>query len=155
MSQDKHRFAKKRARQSSSSLTPGLVTQTRIKHQKLDVCGKGRLVSRTYTLSEHLMCNTVLALLRDLQLGDNVSQVINNHTSALVENLCEYFTTLNITEMRFTRNKYNITITAVSNSREIVLASLTSSKLMSSMADLAVHLFYMLRSTFCVREPFY
>jgi hypothetical protein len=39
----------------------------------------------------------------------------------------------------------SVTITVVSKSREIVLASLTSSELMSSTADLAAHLLHMLQ----------
>ena len=125
----------------------------RIKRRQRDRRRNGRSVSRTYSLSEHRsgqfrsMYEAVLALLADLRLEDSASNVIDDHASALVRNICEYFARLNITQIDFTQNDHssNVTITAVSKSREFVLASLTSSEQMSSTADLAAHLLRMLQ----------
>jgi hypothetical protein len=64
-----------------------------------------------------------------------------------VENICEYLTQLNIAKIGLNQNENSSNVTAItaSEGREIVLASLTSSELMSSTADLAEHLFHMLR----------
>ena len=93
------------------------------------------------------MYDAVLELLTDLQLGGRRTQAIDNHASTLIKNICEYFTRLNITQMSLNQDEHlrNVTITAASNGREIVLASLTSSELMSSTADLAEHILHMLQ----------
>lgn len=86
-------------------------------------------------------------MLADLRLEDSASHVIDDHASALVRIICEYFARLDTTQMDFTQNDHssNVIITAVSKSREFVLASLTSSEQMSSTADLAAHLLRMLQ----------
>src|SRR5437762_309737 len=101
------------------------------------------------------MYDAVLTLLTDLQLGDSTNQVIDEHTSALVGNICEYLTQLNIARMGVNHNEHshNVTIMDASNRREILLASLTSSELMSSTADLAAHICHMLQLQSTAMEP--
>jgi hypothetical protein len=74
--------------------------------------------------------NAVLALLTDLRLEDSSSLVIDGHTAKLVENICE----------SLMPHPHSVNIILTSDVREIVLASLTASELMSSSADLAAHL---------------
>lgn len=149
----------KRQRSSGRRSAKQPSSKNRIKRRLLDVRSQGRSISRTYAFSDRrlryddgsiqfrTMYDAVLALLMDLQLGDNASQATDDHTPVLVADLCEYFTRLEITGMRLTQNDHTdgATVKAVSNSREFVLASLTSSELMSSTADLAAHLVHMLQ----------
>ena len=131
---------------------------TWIKYWKLNVFCKERLILCIYVLLEqhlkhdndeliqfHSMYNTVLALLQNLQLENSMRLIINDHTSAFVKDLYEYFTQLNISWMSFTQNNYNIIIMIVSNKKKIVLVSLTFFKLTSFTTDLTAHLFHMLQ----------
>lgn len=86
--------------------------------------------------------DAVLALLNGL-LG-NKSQDIDGRTSTLIGELSEYLARLEITRMRVTRNDLSgpAIIATDQDCQEIVLARLTPSELMSSIADLAAHLLY-------------
>ena len=89
----------------------------------------------------------VLALLTDLQGEDCPKRGIDDHTCALVEELCAYFTRLKITGMRLSHNGHSdcATVTARVNSKEFVLARLTASEQMSSTTELARQLLHMLQ----------
>ena len=91
------------------------------------------------------MYNIILALLQNLQLRNNVRQIINDYIYALVKDLCEYFTQLNISQMSFIQNNYNIIITIISNRKKIMLVNLIFSELMSFTVVLTAHFFHMLQ----------
>jgi len=116
-------------------------------------------VSRTFGISDRRLghdgesnqfCpiyDAVLALLTDL-LGSKSQDIdIDDRTSTLIGELSEYLARLEITAMRLTRNDVSgQAIVAIGlDRREIMLASLTPSELMSSTADLAAHLLYMVQ----------
>jgi len=91
--------------------------------------------------------DTVLALLTDL-LGSKSQDIdIDDRTNTLIGELSEYLAQLEITGMRLTRNDLSghATIATGLDCREIVLASLAPSELMSSIADLAAHLLDMVQ----------
>ena len=72
---------------------------------------------------------------------------VDDRTSTLIGELSKYLARLEITGMRLTRNDLSgqaIVATGL-DSRGIVLASLTPSELMSSIADLAAHLLHMVQ----------
>ena len=118
-------------------------------------------VGRTYKISNQrighhgqstqfgTIYDAVLALLMDLRLEDSKNQEINidDSTGTLIGELCEYLARLEITGMRLTRNDFSgQTIFATGlDRRETVLASLTPSELMNSIADLAAHLLHMVQ----------
>ena len=88
------------------------------------------------------MHDAVLALVTDL-LGSKSQDVdIDDRTNTLIR---EYLPRLQITAMRLTRNDLSGQTIVVSglDCRKIVLASLTPSELMNSVADLAAHLLHM------------
>lgn len=91
--------------------------------------------------------DAVFALLTDL-LGSKSQDIdLDDRTSTLIGELSEYLARLEITGMRLTRNDISgqaIVATGL-DCREIVLASLTPSELMSSIADLAAHLLHMVK----------
>ena len=138
------------------SPTKKLSDRGRNKRRQPDIRGS---VSRTYRLSDQhlghdnelaeirLMYDAVLALLMDLQVGDCTTQVIDDHTGALIRDLCEYFTLLEITEIGFSQNSHSepAIITACANSTEFVLARLTSCERINPTADLAAHLLHMVQ----------
>lgn len=130
--------------------------QGRNKRRQSDI---SRPVSRIYILADQhtdhenepapygALYEAVLVLLTDLQLEDSSSRGIDDHTCALVEDLCEHFTRLETTRLRLHHNGQSdcVTITAWVNSKEFVLARLTSSERMSSTAALAMRLLHMLQ----------
>lgn len=80
----------------------------------------------------------------DLLGGKSQDIDIDDRTNTLIGELSEILTQLEITGMRLTRNGlsgYAIVATGL-DCREIVLASLTPSELMSSIADLAAHILH-------------
>ncbi len=86
-----------------------------------------------------------MALFTDL-LGSK-SQDVDDRTSSLIGELSEYLARLEITRMRLTRNDVSgqaIVATGM-DCREIVLARLAPSELMSSTAELAAHLLHMVQ----------
>lgn len=88
----------------------------------------------------------ILALLNDL-LGSK-SQDIDDRTSTLIGELSEYLARLEITGMRLIRNDLpgQAIIATGPDCQEIVLARLTPSELMGSIADLAAHLLHKVQS---------
>ena len=116
-------------------------------------------ISRTDTVSDQRLghrgesdqlCtlhDAVLALLTDL-LGSQSQDIdIGDGTSTLIEELNQYLARLEITGMRLTRNDLSgQDIVAIGmDRREIVLASLAPSNLMSSIANLAAHLLHVVQ----------
>lgn len=93
--------------------------------------------------------DAVFALLTDLLRikSQDIDIKIDDHTSTLIRELSEFLTRLEITGMRLTPNDfYGHDIVATDlNNQEIVLASLTSFKPMSSIGELASHLFDLVR----------
>ena len=85
--------------------------------------------------------------MKDL-LGSKSQDIdIDDRTSTLIGELSKYLARLEITGIRLTRNDLSgqaIVATGL-GCREIVLASLTPSELMSSIADLAAHLLHMMQ----------
>jgi hypothetical protein len=89
------------------------------------------------------MYESVLELLKDIQVdGDDA---IDSRTSDLVQELCRRFEQLEITEIvkSIDQDTERTILTAVTEERVFELASLTSSHLASSVADLAGHLHHM------------
>ncbi|KAI9764751.1 MAG: hypothetical protein M1835_007514 [Candelina submexicana] len=91
------------------------------------------------------MYDAILALLTDLLQSKGQDIDIDDRTSTLIRELSEYLARLEITGMRLTQNDLSgQAIVAIGlDCREIVLASLTPSELMSSIADMAAHLLHM------------
>jgi hypothetical protein len=85
--------------------------------------------------------------LTDLLWSKSQDIDIDDRTNILIGELSEFLAQLEITGMRLTRNDlsgHTIVATGL-DCREIVLASLTHSELMSSIADLAAHLLHMVQ----------
>ncbi|KAI9675746.1 MAG: hypothetical protein M1817_001113 [Caeruleum heppii] len=152
--------AHKRQRSPATGSTRRLPSSGRGKGRQSAVWLPGRSVSRSYGASDHrvghpdessqfrTMHDALLALLTDLlELGESASHRIDDHTNTLVGELCEHFAQLKITGVRLTQNDLSgqAIVTAVSYSRETMLARLTPSDLMSSTADLAAHLLHMVQ----------
>ena len=101
--------------------------------------------STPYGTSYH----AVLVLLANLWLGDDKSQEIeiNNHTDALIGELCEHLGRLEITGMRLSRTGLSsqVIFATDSNCREVVLVKLTSSELISSITDLVMYILHMVQ----------
>ncbi|KAI9777559.1 MAG: hypothetical protein M1816_004702 [Peltula sp. TS41687] len=139
----------KRQRSPARGSAEHLSSRERTKRRQSDLRPTGRLVSCSYDLSDtsRAMYKAVLAFLTDLCLEDSESQNIDRDTCTRVEDLCKYIARLGITEMRLasTNLSDHVTVTAVSKSRDFILARLTASELMSSTADLAAHLLHMLQ----------
>ena len=129
----------------------------RIKRRPSEIRPTDVPVSRAFEISDRrleydgesnqscIIYDAVLALLADL-LG-NKGQDIDDRTIMLIRELSECLVRLEINGMRLTRNDVSgqaIVATGV-DSREIVLASLTPSELMSSTAELAAYLLHMLQ----------
>ena len=93
--------------------------------------------------------NAVLALLTNLWLGDDEGQEmeIDDHTEALIGDLCEHFVRLEVTKLRLARADHSVQVivAAGSDCQEVVLANLTSSELMSSITDLVMHILHMVQ----------
>jgi len=91
--------------------------------------------------------DTFLALLTDLLGSKSQGIDIDDRTNTLIRELSEYLAQLEIIGMRLTRNDLSgLAIVATGlDCREIVLASLTPSELMSSIADLAAHVLHMVQ----------
>ena len=91
------------------------------------------------------MYDALLALLRDPLESKSQDTGIDDHTSCLIRELSEHLARLEITGLRLTRNKLSgkAVVATGLNCREIVLASLTPSELMSSVADLVAHLHHL------------
>ncbi|KAL8646621.1 MAG: hypothetical protein Q9210_006032 [Variospora velana] len=134
--------------------------KSRIKRVPADVGRRVKSVSRIFAIPQpfeqkresgqfRAVYDAVLALLADLQVEDPVTLGIDGHTRALVEELCGYFAQLGVTDLRLTKNEhYDLTtITAISTSKEFVVARLTSSHCMTSTADLAAYLLLPLRGS--------
>jgi hypothetical protein len=92
------------------------------------------------------MHDAVLALLADLQIGEWGSLVIHDQTHALVEEICQRLTQLEITGIRMSQDGDSglNTITANALNGDIVLARLTSSECIGSASELAAHLLLLL-----------
>ena len=90
--------------------------------------------------------DAVIALLRDLRVGSKSTAISDDRTFALVEDICTQLIRQKFTELGATEDDQgnDITITATSNNKEIVLATLTSSEIMNSAPSLAAHLLHML-----------
>jgi hypothetical protein len=93
------------------------------------------------------MQDAVSALLLDVHVGHDATQDLDDQTSEMVGSICEHLNRLNVTSMGWNCDEepFDIKITIASSQGEILLASLTSSELTSSIADLAAHLLHMLR----------
>ena len=91
--------------------------------------------------------DAVLALLTDLLGSKSEDLDIDDRTSTLIGELSNYLARLEISGIRLTQNDLSgqaIVATGL-DCREIVLANLTPSELMSSIADLAAHLLHMVQ----------
>ncbi|KAI9844979.1 MAG: hypothetical protein M1837_005123 [Sclerophora amabilis] len=152
-------LSRKRQRKKAAASSNKSSGRGRIERQRPDGRRKGRPFSRTYAvLGKYMdkdakptqfgaMYDAVLELLTDLQPGESARQALDDHTSALVRNVCDHFTRLNITRIGLIKDEHsrNVTITATSNSREVVLASLATFESMGSTADLAEHFIHILQ----------
>ena len=120
---------------------------TQIPISRTDKVSDQRLGYQGESNQFYITYDTVLALLTDL-LGSKSQDVdIDDRTRTLIGELSEYLARLEITGVRLTRNDLSghaIVATGL-DCREIVLASLIPSELMSSIADLAVHLLHMVQ----------
>ena len=111
----------------------------RVSNQRIGHQGKSTQFCITY--------DTVLALLTDL-LGSKSQDIdIDDCIRTLIGELSDHLARLKVTGVRLTRNDLSghaIVATGL-DCREIVLASLTPSELISSIADLAAHLLPMVQ----------
>ncbi|KAI9842956.1 MAG: hypothetical protein M1837_006693 [Sclerophora amabilis] len=146
----------KRPRLSTKGSIKGSSSRVRIKGRQTNLDSKARSVSHTPAIS-HLDRNGetiqhqttydfVLALLKNLHLGDGVDPQVDDHTFTMLEDLCEYFTELDITDVMVTLDDAAdcVSVTAISKGREFDLMSLTTSERKSSISELAAHLAHMM-----------
>ena len=102
---------------------------------------------RTYVISDRstdFSGQTVVELLNDVQIGDSRNEHPDSLTHGLIETLREQFRQLKINKVKVHNNDgaEQTIVTAVSEARDFVLASLTSTDLENTVADLAVHVTY-------------
>ncbi|KAI9826027.1 MAG: hypothetical protein M1826_006825 [Phylliscum demangeonii] len=141
----------KRLRSPAIHSSDSFSDRGRAKRRPLDLCPAKLPVSTSDGKVDQYssLRDTIVALLTDLRLGDGKSEKmeLDAHAYALIEELCESLAQLELTEMRLARNDRSgqAIIATGSNCREIVVASLTSSELMSSYTELVKHLLLMVQ----------
>ncbi|KAK3114101.1 hypothetical protein LTR53_007919 [Teratosphaeriaceae sp. CCFEE 6253] len=91
------------------------------------------------------MYECVLELLRDIRIGTESNETLVSRTIALVHDLCQRLDRLNIENIctETDDEAERTTVIGVSETQNFTLASLTSSDVASSMADLAQHFIHM------------
>ncbi|KAK0973035.1 hypothetical protein LTR54_017428 [Friedmanniomyces endolithicus] len=87
------------------------------------------------------MYECVLALLRDIQMGTESNETLDSRTIVLVQDLCQRLDRLIIERIRtqIDEEAECTTVIGVSEAQDYTLASLTSSDVANSVADLARH----------------
>ncbi|KAK0837771.1 hypothetical protein LTS02_017903 [Friedmanniomyces endolithicus] len=87
------------------------------------------------------MYECVLELLRDIQTGSESSETLDSRTIGLVHDLCQRLDRLNIERIRtqIDDDAERTIVIGVSEAQDFTLASLTSSDVANSVADLARH----------------
>ena len=117
---------------------------------------RAKLSSRSYAISERsvrvsgqhrTMHVNVLEFLKDMQIGDGSNESPAARTPGSIDTLCQQFKRLKIAEVKMHNDHVTeqTIVTAVSEAREFMLASLTSSDLANSVADLAQHLTHIMQ----------
>jgi hypothetical protein len=87
------------------------------------------------------MYECVLELLRDIQMGTESNETLDSGTVALIHDLCQRLDWLNVERIRtqVDDEAERTTVIGVSKAQDYTLASLTSSDVANSVADLARH----------------
>ena len=138
----------KRQRSPDSNFHAELNRRTAVRKEYNDrntaICSQTYAISNTSLLisdRQSTMYESVLELLRDMHNGLDSGETTDSHTTGLVQTLCHQLERLKIAEIKTNTDDAERTIlTAVTEAREFTLASLTSSDLANSVADLAEHL---------------
>lgn len=105
-----------------------------------------RLESPSYmSIQRNTLYEGVIELLRDIRIGTERNEALDPRTIGLVHDLCQRLDGLNIGQIHtlVDENAERTTVIGVSEAREFTLASLTSSDVGNSVADLTRHLIYM------------
>ncbi|KAK3669998.1 Protein kinase protein rad53 [Recurvomyces mirabilis] len=97
------------------------------------------------SIQRNTIYECVVELLRDIRTGTERSEDLDSPTIRLVRDLCQRLDELNIGQLHtlVSENAERTTVIAVSKAREFTLASLTSSDVGNSVADLTGHLIHM------------
>ena len=117
---------------------------------------RAKVSSRSYAISDRsvrvssqhrTMHRNVLELLKDMQIGDGSNKRPDACTPGSIDTLCQQFKRLKIAEVKMHNDHVTeqTIVTAISEAREFTLASLTSSDLANSVADLAQHLTHIMQ----------